>query len=125
MTFKAITHGWQGKQVSSFGNFRRDRKASNPAVISDGLVLNVDGGNPLSYTGSGTTWTDLSSSATNATLTNSPTYDTSNNGFGFWYPFTENLLPAPAIGKINVVLLLSTNSSCLLIILLKYLDQSL
>lgn len=81
MTFKAITHGWQGKQVSSFGNFRRDRKANNPAVISNGLVLNVDAGNPLSYTGSGTTWTDLSASATNATLTNGPTYDTSNNGF--------------------------------------------
>ena len=81
MTFRNISHGWQGKQVSSFGNFRRDRKANNPAVISNGLVLNVDAGDPLSYTGSGTTWTDLSSSATNATLTNGPTYDNSNNGF--------------------------------------------
>ena len=81
MTFRNISHGWQGKQVSSFGNFRRDRKANNPDVISNGLVLNVDAGNPLSYTGSGTTWTDLSGSATNATLTNGPTYDNSNNGF--------------------------------------------
>jgi hypothetical protein len=45
------------------------------------LVLNLDACNPLSYTGSGTTWTDLSASATNATLTNGPTYDTTNNGF--------------------------------------------
>jgi len=81
MTFRNISHGWQGKQVSSFGNFRRDRKANNPAVITDGLVLNLDAGNPLSYTGSGTTWTDLSASATNAALTNGPTYGNSNNGF--------------------------------------------
>jgi hypothetical protein len=81
MTSRNISHGWQGKQVSSFGNFRRDRKANNPAVISNGLVLNLDAGNPLSYTGSGTTWTDISSSATNAALTNGPTYGNFNNGF--------------------------------------------
>jgi hypothetical protein len=80
MTFRKISHGWQGKQVSSFGNLRRDKNPDNPAIIANGLVLNVDAGNPLSYTGSGTTWTDLSASATNAALTNGPTYGNFNNG---------------------------------------------
>jgi hypothetical protein len=80
MTFKSISRGWQGKQVSSFGNLRRDRNPSNPAIINAGLVLYVDAGDPKSYTGSGTTWTDLSASATNAALTNGPTYGNFNNG---------------------------------------------
>jgi hypothetical protein len=81
MTFKNISRGWQGKQVSSFGNFRRDRKANNPEIINNGLAFYVDGGNPLSYTGTGTTWTDLGSGADDAALTNGPTYGNTNNGF--------------------------------------------
>jgi hypothetical protein len=81
MTFKSITRGWQGDQVSSFGNFRRNRKANNPATIATDSIEFLDAGNSLSYSGTGTTWTDLSSSAKNADLTNGPTYDTTNNGF--------------------------------------------
>lgn len=80
MTFRNILHGWQGKQVSSFGNFRRDRKANNPSIITNGLILYLDAGNPRSYTGSGTTWTDLSGNGNNATLTNGPVFSNVNNG---------------------------------------------
>jgi hypothetical protein len=50
-------------------------------VITNGLVLNLDAGNSASYTGTGTTWTDLSGSANNGTLINSPTYNSSNGGY--------------------------------------------
>lgn len=53
----------------------------NPSIVTSGLVLALDSANTKSYPGSGTTWTDLSTSATNAVLTNGPTYSTSNNGF--------------------------------------------
>jgi hypothetical protein len=80
MTFRNVLHGWQGKQASSFGNFRRDRKANNPTIIANGNIFNVDAGNPKSYTGSGTTWTDLSGNAYDGTLTNGATFDRVNDG---------------------------------------------
>lgn len=52
-----------------------------PDIVRDGLVLNLDAGEPSSYPGSGTTWTDLSGSAITGTLTNGPTYSSSNGGF--------------------------------------------
>jgi len=80
MTFRNILHGWQGKQVSSFGNLRKERKANNPSIITNGLVVHLDAGDPRSYTGSGTTWSDLSGNGLDATLTNGPTYSNVNNG---------------------------------------------
>jgi len=54
--------------------------AHNPRIITDGLVLCLDAANPKSYPGSGTTWTDLSGNGNNGTLTNGPTYSSSNGG---------------------------------------------
>ena len=48
--------------------------AHSPRIVTDGLVLCLDAGNPKSYPGSGTTWTDLSGNGNNATLS-SFTYD--------------------------------------------------
>ena len=47
---------------------------NNPSVITSGLVLNLDIGNPASYPGSGTTWYDLSGNGNNGTIVNSPAY---------------------------------------------------
>ena len=54
--------------------------AHSPKIITDGLVLCLDAGNAKSYPGSGTTWTDLSGSGNNGTLTNGPTYNSANGG---------------------------------------------
>jgi hypothetical protein len=43
-------------------------------------VLHLDAANPKSYPGSGTAWRDLSGVGNNGTLTNGPTYSSSNNG---------------------------------------------
>ena len=53
----------------------------NPRIVTDGLVLALDAGNTKSYSGSGTTWTDLSGRGSNGTLTNGPTYSSANGGF--------------------------------------------
>ncbi len=50
-------------------------------VITDGLVMNLDAGNLISYIGSGTTWKDLTGTGNNATLTNSPTYNIDRKGY--------------------------------------------
>jgi len=52
----------------------------NPRTVTDGLVLALDAANIRSYPGSGTTWTDLSGRGNNGTLTNGPTYSSSNGG---------------------------------------------
>ena len=51
-----------------------------PKVVTDGLVLALDAADRNSYPGSGTTWTDLSTSSRNGTLTNGPTYSSANGG---------------------------------------------
>ena len=49
-------------------------------IVQSGLVLNLDAGVFSSYPGSGTTWTDLSGNGNTGTLTNGPTYSSSNGG---------------------------------------------
>ena len=52
----------------------------NPRIVTDGLVLALDAGNPKSYPGSGTAWTDLSGNGNNGTLLNGVGYNSSNGG---------------------------------------------
>ena len=51
-----------------------------PAIVTDGLIFNMDAGFTPSYPTTGTSWYDLSNNATTGTLTNGPTYDSANNG---------------------------------------------
>lgn len=52
----------------------------SPKIVTNELVLCLDAANPKSYPGSGTTWTDLSGRGNNGTLTNGPTYSSTNGG---------------------------------------------
>jgi hypothetical protein len=54
--------------------------AHSPFIVTSGLALCVDAGNPRSYSGSGTAWNDALGSGFNFTL-NGPTYSSSNLGF--------------------------------------------
>ncbi|CAB4152081.1 Concanavalin A-like lectin/glucanases superfamily [uncultured Caudovirales phage] len=49
-------------------------------ITPSNLIMNLDAGNPLSYSGSGTTWTDLSGTGKNGTLVNGVTYSSSSGG---------------------------------------------
>jgi hypothetical protein len=51
----------------------------SPRIVTDGLVLCLDAANRKSYPGSGTVWRDLAGS-NNGTLTNGPTFNSSNGG---------------------------------------------
>ena len=55
--------------------------AYSPPIITNGLALYLDAAEPASYSGTGSTWTDLSGNGNNCTLTNSPTYSSSNGGY--------------------------------------------
>lgn len=51
-----------------------------PNIIRDGLVLYLDAANQKSYSGTGTTWNDLSGRGNNGTLINGPAFSSGNNG---------------------------------------------
>jgi len=60
---------WKWKLVSSLTSF-----------TTTGLAYHLDAGNPASYPGSGTTWTDLVGTGVAMTLTNGPTYSSAVGG---------------------------------------------
>lgn len=68
-------------EISTNFAAEKNRFGVAPPVISTSIILHLDAGNSSSYPGSGTTWTDLTGNARNATLVNSPTYNTSNGGY--------------------------------------------
>jgi len=58
------------------------------SVVTTGLVLSLDAGNPASYPGSGITWTDTVSSIA-FTLINGPAYSSNNGGYLEFVPASD------------------------------------
>jgi hypothetical protein len=89
---------------NSFGtpNTTGDGSVSITCITNSSLVLHLDAGNPSSYSGTGTTWNDLSGNGSNVTLV-STTYSSANggsivfNGTSSYANFNAN------IGMTNVV----------------------
>ncbi len=90
--------------ISSFGtaNTTGDGSVTITCLSNSGLVLHLDAGNTASYSGTGTTWNDLSGNGSNVTLT-STSYNSANggsivfNGTSSYANFNAN------IGSTNVV----------------------
>lgn len=90
--------------INSYGtlNSTGDGSVSITCISNSGLVLHLDAGNTASYSGSGTTWNDLSGNGSNITLSNT-TFNSANggsiifNGTTSYADFTAN------IGNTNVV----------------------
>ena len=61
-------------------NYEAQKSRFANTIVQQGLVLNLDAGNPYSYAGAGTTWYDVSTSNNNSTLTNGPTYSSDSGG---------------------------------------------
>jgi hypothetical protein len=73
-------------------NSQTDKMVFNidyPAIITDGLVLNLDAGFTPSYPTTGTTWYDVSSSGANGTLVGSPTFGSGFDDFGGSFRFNR------------------------------------
>ena len=52
-----------------------------PSIVTDNIVLSLDAGDSSSYSGSGTTWTDLSGQGNHATLVGGLTYSSNDGGY--------------------------------------------
>ena len=70
------------RPVSTIGTLIAPRvtQEEGPRIVTEGLVGHWDAGNPYSYPGTGTTWTDLSGNGNNGTLENGPTYGADRSG---------------------------------------------
>lgn len=63
-----------GLTLTNSGGLGGLKIIQSPSLVTDGLTLRLDAGNPSSYGGSGDTWTDIAGTEQNITLVNSPTY---------------------------------------------------
>ena len=52
-----------------------------PPLVTSSLMLQLDASNATSYPGTGVTWTDISGNGKSVTLTNGPTYSSSDGGY--------------------------------------------
>ncbi|MBP6754872.1 MAG: hypothetical protein KA210_01895 [Bacteroidia bacterium] len=88
----------------SFGtmNSTGDGSVTITCLSNSGLILHLDAGNPLSYSGSGTSWNDLSGNGSNVTLTSS-TYNNANGGSIFFDGISSYANFNANIGSTNTV----------------------
>jgi hypothetical protein len=61
-------------------NAQKKRYLPEENIVTNGLVLNVDGASSSSYPGSGTSWFDISGSNNHLTLANTPPFTGTNGG---------------------------------------------
>ncbi len=57
------------------------KSAGGGGIVTNNLVLHLDAGDSSSYSGSGTTWTDLTGNSNNGTLVNGVSYSSSDGGY--------------------------------------------
>jgi hypothetical protein len=62
-----------------------------PKIVTNGLTLALDAGDRNSYSGSGTTWYDLSGNNNNFSLVNGPTFSSANGGCIVFDGVNDNL----------------------------------
>jgi hypothetical protein len=79
------------------GTYRGGRYQT-PGVVQANLILNLDAGNPASYPGSGSTWTDTESGLV-YTLANSPAYDAGNGGSILFDPALSQYAQGPSFAS--------------------------
>jgi surface protein len=85
-------------------------------IVSSGLVMHLDASNPVSYLGSGSTWTDLSGNGNHGTLQNGVAFTNINNGAMVFdgvndYFVTNNNLDLSNTDKLTIQIILKTASS--------------
>jgi hypothetical protein len=71
------------------------------SIVTSGQLLYIDAGDTSSYSGSGTTWTDLSTYQNDATLTNSPSFTSAGTASYFSFNGTNQYAPVTT-SKMNV-----------------------
>ena len=67
-------------EITELYNSGNGKQITTTPIVQSGLVLNLDASRSSSYTGTGTTWTDISGNGNNGTMTNGPVFGTASGG---------------------------------------------
>ncbi len=91
-----------GTVEGAYGYGRQPSPQSQPEpIVTSGLQVYLDAGNAASYSGSGTTWRDLTAFGRNATLYNTPTYSSANSGYLSFLDTSLQYAAIPDIGSLS------------------------
>ena len=71
------------------------------SIVTTNLILNLDATNTSSYSGSGSTWYDISGSGNNFTLVNSPSYSSNFNGYITFDDLSSQYGTGPNVGNLS------------------------
>jgi hypothetical protein len=73
-----------------------------PSVVTDGMALYFDAASAMSYSGSGSSWNDLSGRGNHGTLVNGPIFDANTNKGAFTFDGTNDYVDfsVPGVGTI-------------------------
>jgi hypothetical protein len=83
---------------------------SNQKIITDGLVFHLDASQKNSYTGSGSSWIDVSKNNLTGTLFNSPTFNSGNGGYLLFNPTVANHYLRTSSGDAKLSIKSGTNT---------------
>jgi uncharacterized repeat protein (TIGR02543 family) len=76
---------------------------ASPTTVTSGLKISLDAGNSSSYSGSGTTWTDMSGNGKNGTWQQSPTFNSASGGSIAIGSSTSQYMLSSGLGATNVL----------------------
>ena len=72
----------------------------SPKIVTDSLVFCIDAGNPKSYIGSGTAWTDLSGNGSTCNSSGGPVFGTDGKG-SFLFDAVDDIFISPENSVFN------------------------
>ena len=67
-------------EITELYNSGNGKQITATPIVQTGLVLNLDASRSSSYTGTGTSWTDISGNSNNGTMVNGPVFGTASGG---------------------------------------------
>lgn len=82
-------------------NYEAQKSRYAVSLVQQGLVLNLDAGNPYSYAGAGTTWYDTSGNSINA-VASGTSYYTKLNGGLLNFPGNSSYYNTSAVSTLNL-----------------------
>ena len=84
---------YSGVSLASLGSLSGVSRTSNqPSIITTNLVQHLDAGDSNSYSGTGTTWFDLTSNNVDGTFRGSPTYSSTEGGGSFYFDGVDDAI---------------------------------
>ena len=82
--------------MMSYASYASSGGGGGSGIVTQNLVLNLDAGDINSWSGSGTSWNDLSGQGNHATLVNGPSFGYGSGGY-FNFDGTNDYAALPAI----------------------------